>query len=102
MAAIVYQHLTQIHDNVPISFRDHFELWLLDTEGLPLTFEDRTLSHSDFLEHMLSPAAHDAAHRQLFADFRALLAPWSFTLPHLDRKARDGPGTGGNKPARES
>jgi hypothetical protein len=47
MGAIVYQHLTQIHDQVPFPFRDHFELWLLDSEGLPLALLDSAISKKE-------------------------------------------------------
>lgn len=47
MGAIVYQHLTQIHDKVPFPFRDHYELWLLDTEGLPLALLSSAISEKE-------------------------------------------------------
>jgi hypothetical protein len=36
MGAVVYEHLTQVHDQVPFPFKDRFELWLLDTNYQPL------------------------------------------------------------------
>ena len=36
MGAIVYEHLRQIHRDVPFTFRDQFELWLLDRHEQPL------------------------------------------------------------------
>ena len=36
MGALVYEQLTQIHAQVPFPFRDHYELWLLDTDRQPL------------------------------------------------------------------
>jgi hypothetical protein len=36
MGAVVYEHLTQMHEQVPFPFKDRFELWLLDTNHQPL------------------------------------------------------------------
>ena len=36
MGAVVYEHLLKVHREVPFKFRDRFELWLLDRDGLPL------------------------------------------------------------------
>jgi hypothetical protein len=36
MGAVVYEHLRQGHRDVPFSFRDLFELWLLDRDDRPL------------------------------------------------------------------
>lgn len=36
MGAVVYEHLVQAHRDVPFSFRDLFELWLLDRDDRPL------------------------------------------------------------------
>jgi hypothetical protein len=36
IGALVYEHLTQVHDTVPFEFADCFELWLLDEEAEPL------------------------------------------------------------------
>jgi hypothetical protein len=36
IGAMVYQHLTRVHGQVPFAFRDCFELWLLDADCLPL------------------------------------------------------------------
>ena len=34
--AVVYEHLLQVHRDVPFKFLDFFELWLLDRAGQPL------------------------------------------------------------------
>ena len=36
MGAVVYEHLLQVHRDVPFRFRDQFELWLLDRNDQPL------------------------------------------------------------------
>jgi hypothetical protein len=36
MGAVVYEHLLQVHREVPFTFRDQFELWLLDCHEQPL------------------------------------------------------------------
>ena len=36
MGAVVYEHLLKIHRDVPFTFRDQFELWLLDRNDQPL------------------------------------------------------------------
>jgi hypothetical protein len=36
MGAVVYEHLREVHRQVPFTFRDVFELWLLDREARPL------------------------------------------------------------------
>jgi hypothetical protein len=36
MGAVVYEHLLEVHRDVPFAFRDQFELWLLDQRERPL------------------------------------------------------------------
>jgi len=36
MGAMVYEHLTRVHQQVPFKLQDHFELWLLDSAQQPL------------------------------------------------------------------
>jgi hypothetical protein len=50
MGAVVYEHLTQMHDQVPFPFKDRFELWLLDTNRQPLA-----LLHSVVEERQADP-----------------------------------------------
>ena len=49
MGAIVYENLLQMHREVPFTFRDQFELWLLDRHSLPLALlhSVRTDSETD-------------------------------------------------------
>lgn len=43
----VFEHLLEIHDQVPFPFRDHFELWLLDSQARPLVLLDSALTAAD-------------------------------------------------------
>lgn len=49
MGAVVYEHLLEVHRDVPFSFRDQFELWLLDRNNQPLALlhSVRTDSETD-------------------------------------------------------
>ncbi|MDP1645617.1 MAG: hypothetical protein Q8K35_04745 [Thiobacillus sp.] len=49
MGAVVYEHLLKVHRDVPFSFRDQFELWLLDRNDQPLALlhSVRTDSETD-------------------------------------------------------
>ena len=47
MGAVVYEHLLQVHRDVPFAFRDHFELWLLDARDQPLALLHSVLTESD-------------------------------------------------------
>jgi hypothetical protein len=49
MGAVVYEHLLQVHRDVPFTFRDQFELWVLDRNDLPLALlhSVRTDSETD-------------------------------------------------------
>jgi hypothetical protein len=47
MGAVVYEHLTRMHDRVPFPFRDHFELWLLDRDAMPLALLHSTPSERE-------------------------------------------------------
>ncbi|HWR78368.1 MAG TPA: hypothetical protein VN283_14290 [Thiobacillus sp.] len=49
MGAVVYEHLLKVHRDVPFSFRDPFELWLLDRNDQPLALlhSVRTDSETD-------------------------------------------------------
>lgn len=49
MGAVVYEHLLQVHRDVPFPFRDAFELWLLDRDDQPLALlhSVRTDSETD-------------------------------------------------------
>jgi hypothetical protein len=47
MGAVVYEHLLQVHRNVPFGFRDAFELWLLDRQDQPLALLHSVRTHSE-------------------------------------------------------
>lgn len=47
MGAVVYEHLLKVHRDVPFTFRDHFELWLLDANNLPLALLHSVLTETD-------------------------------------------------------
>ena len=47
MGAMVYEHLTRVHDTVPFEFADRFELWLLDAEGQPLALLHSVIAEPD-------------------------------------------------------
>ncbi len=47
MGAIVYEYLLKVHREVPFTFRDYFELWLLDTRHRPLALIHSVLTETD-------------------------------------------------------
>lgn len=47
MGAVVYEYLLKAHREVPFTFRDHFELWLLDTRHRPLALLHSVLTETD-------------------------------------------------------
>jgi hypothetical protein len=49
MGAVVFDHLTRLHEQVPFPLRDRYEFWLLDREGLPLALLDSVLSAADMV-----------------------------------------------------
>ncbi len=64
MGAVVYEHLLRVHREVPFSFRDAFELWLLDRDERPLALlhSVRTDSETDTrppLDWRAGIAAHE-------------------------------------------
>jgi len=46
MGAVVYEHLLRVHELVPFPLLDHYEYWLLDTEGRPLALIDSALTEA--------------------------------------------------------
>jgi len=40
MGAVVYEHLLEVHDQVPFPMKDRYELWLLDESHVPLALLD--------------------------------------------------------------
>lgn len=58
MGARVYEHLLQVHEQVPFPYADRFELWLLDRAGEPLallasacTEQEATLEQTPHVWH---------------------------------------------------
>lgn len=47
MGAVVYEYLLKAHRDVPFTFRDHFELWLLDTRHRPLALLHSVLTETE-------------------------------------------------------
>ena len=47
MGAVVYEYLLKAHREVPFTFRDYFELWLLDTRHQPLALLHSVLTETD-------------------------------------------------------
>lgn len=50
MGQRVFEHLLEVHGQVPFPFMDHFELWLLDEAARPLVLLDSALSPEE-LDH---------------------------------------------------
>ena len=46
MGAMVYEHLTRVHRQVPFALKDQYELWLLDTSRQPLALLTSVLAES--------------------------------------------------------
>lgn len=46
MGAMVYEHLTRVHSQVPFALQDHYELWLLDGAQKPLALLASVLAES--------------------------------------------------------
>ncbi|UCB55550.1 MAG: hypothetical protein JSW45_03210 [Thiotrichales bacterium] len=53
MAAVVYQHLLKVYDQVPFPFRDRIELWLLDRESRPLALLNAVVDQRDIEDYQL-------------------------------------------------
>lgn len=53
MGAIVYQHLMNVHDQLPFSFRDNVELWLLDKADKPLALLNSVIDEDDIVDYQL-------------------------------------------------
>lgn len=73
MGAVVYEHLLDVHREVPFAFRDQFELWLLDREDQPLALlhSVRTDSETDTrppLDWRAGMAAQEHFHSTAIAD----------------------------------
>jgi hypothetical protein len=46
LGTILFEHLTQVHQQVPFAFKDQFELWLLDNASQPLALLDSALDNN--------------------------------------------------------
>ena len=44
LGAIVFNHLTHVHEQLPFPLRDSYEFWLLDEQGMPLALLDSALA----------------------------------------------------------
>jgi len=66
--AILYEYLLGHHTNVPFAFSDHYELWLLDEQALPLALLN---SASDALQMDLDCHIEWRAGRECTRDFRS-------------------------------
>jgi hypothetical protein len=49
MGAVVYEHLLNVHQQVPFPLKDQYELWLLDKDRLPLALLDSAV-HSGHMD----------------------------------------------------
>ncbi|WP_455209719.1 hypothetical protein [Kaarinaea lacus] len=47
MGAVVYEVLLDVHKKVPFPLQDDYELWLLDSEGMPLALLDSAVYAND-------------------------------------------------------
>lgn len=76
--AVVFNHLTRMHEALPFPLRDRYEFWLLDEQGMPLALLDSTLTEQGMTldrpvewrpgmaarERFLSPAMAALAHER--------------------------------------
>lgn len=73
MGAVVYEHLLEVHRDVPFDFRDQFELWLLDRNDQPLALLHSVRTHSETdtrppLDWRAGMAAQERFHSAAIAD----------------------------------
>ncbi len=83
MGAVVYEHLLELHRDVPFPAQDTYELWLLDTTGAPLALLASAMDESQLdldiaphwragylaAERFTSAAAHAMALDEPAADY---------------------------------
>jgi hypothetical protein len=68
MGAMVYEHLTRVHRQVPFKLQDQFELWLLDSARRPLALFSSVLTESAIaLDEAIIWRAGYAAAEQFFS-----------------------------------
>jgi hypothetical protein len=53
MGAVVYQHLLKVHHQLPFSFKDNIELWLLDKGDRPLALLNSVVDADDIDNYQL-------------------------------------------------
>ena len=84
--AMLYEHLLQAHQQVPYTFTDHVELWLLDAETRPLALLHSVVSEQDIdLAMPITWRAGMAAREQFSSDAMASLRTrLSCLLPAAD------------------
>lgn len=73
MGAVVYEHLLQVHREVPFALRDAFELWLLGPDDQPLALLHSVRNHSETdtrppLDWRAGMAAQERFHSAAIAD----------------------------------
>jgi len=73
MGAVVYEHLLKVHREVPFTFRDQFELWLLGLSDQPLALLHSVRTHSETdtrppLDWRAGMAAHEHYQSEAIAD----------------------------------
>jgi len=110
MGAIVYEHLTEVHEQVPFEFADYFELWLLGPDGLPLALLESAITERELdsslpidwragmaaCERFASPAMEDLGggsagdYLTRYINARAGKSP----MAQWFRRAEDGSGSG--------
>lgn len=53
MGAVVYEHLLKVHDQLPFTFNDSIELWLLDKSNRPLALLNAVAAGKDIEDYQL-------------------------------------------------
>lgn len=100
MGAVVYEQLMQLHEQVPFPFRDHYELWLLDTDRQPLALlhsvvEERQLELDVSIEWHAGYAARERftspATRQLAQGMRPCEAASDYLARYVNARAGEQP-----------
>ena len=82
MGAYLYEHLTQMHEQVPFPFKDHLELWLLAPEAQPLALLNSAIdTHEIDLEQSIQWRAGFAAREGFVSNAMENLAEVVVTTP---------------------
>jgi hypothetical protein len=73
---MLFEQLTQVHQQVPFAFKDQFELWLLDNERQPLALLESVLDENSLkYDQPIDWRAGFAAREQFYSTSMAALAP---------------------------